>query len=184
MAVGSGPGNTENEPEHPQVRVFRILLENGARPDVTGRIGDSVWSLRDVALFNKIEKRCLQQVEDALTSITVQPVVLSETMDPKKGHNGAFKGYVICNACYYKMRGLEYICSKCAMYLCNKCYWHRDLVHEPLCEGTEWEQKEPQFEEEEVPVEPESKGEADESGDEDEDSRSSISSESESDAES
>lgn len=101
MAVGSGPGNTENEPEHPQVRVFRILLENGARPDVTGRIGDSVWSLRDVALFNKIEKRCLQQVEDALTSITVQPVVLSETMDPKKGHNGAFKGYVICNACYY-----------------------------------------------------------------------------------
>ncbi|KAK7732718.1 Ankyrin repeat domain-containing protein 61 [Diaporthe eres] len=166
----SGSDKNDNEPAQRQVRVFRILLENGARPDITGRIGDSVWSLRDVALFNKIDRRCLQQVEDALTSNAVQPVVLPETMDSKKGHIGALRNFT-CNACYYDIRGLEYICS-------------RDVIHESLCERTEWEQKDPVFEEEEVPVTPESKGEADESGDEDEDSNSSLSSESESDAES
>lgn len=86
--------------EQRQVRVFRILIGNGARPDVTGKIGDFVWSLRDVAMFNKIEKSCLQQVEDALASITVQPAVPSEIMDPKKGRVGASVNG-ICDACYY-----------------------------------------------------------------------------------
>ncbi|KAG6361335.1 hypothetical protein INS49_009560 [Diaporthe citri] len=155
--------------------ICRILLENGARPDITGRIGDSVWSLRDVAIFNKINRCCLQLVEDALVSITVQPVVLPETMNSKKGRTGALMKY-ICHGCYYDLRGSDYICPKCSMHLCNKCHWHRDLIHEPLCESTEWEQKGPEFEEEQVPVEPESKGETDESGDEDEDSSCSLSS--------
>lgn len=90
----------DDQPEQRQARVFRILLQNGARPDVTGRIGDSVWSLRDIAVFNKIERSCLQQVEDALTSITAQPAVPSEIMDPKKGRIGALMNG-LCDACYY-----------------------------------------------------------------------------------
>lgn len=98
--ASSGPEKNDNEPEHCQARVFRILLENGARPDVTGKIGDSVWSLRDVALFNKMQKSCLQQVEDALTSITVQPTEPPETVDQKKGRIGAIRDE-LCDACYY-----------------------------------------------------------------------------------
>lgn len=69
------------------------------------------------------------------------------------------------------------------MYVCNKCYWHRDLIHESLCEGTEWEQQGPEFEEKEATAEPASQGGADERRDEDEDSKSSISSDSDSDTE-
>lgn len=69
------------------------------------------------------------------------------------------------------------------MYICNKCYWHRDLIHEPFCQNTEWEQKGPDFEEEEVPLEPASQEVADGREDEDEDSNSSRSSDSESDVE-
>lgn len=95
-----GGAKDDSERADSQLRVFRILLENGARPDVTGRIGDSVWSLRDVALFNKIDRRCLQQVEDALTTIPVQPATLPETMDSNKGRIGAFLKH-LCDACYY-----------------------------------------------------------------------------------
>lgn len=37
------------------------------------------------------------------------------------------------------------------MDLCNKCYWHRDLVHDHGCDATEWEEVGPEFEE--APVE-------------------------------
>lgn len=96
--LGGAKGDSERAES--QLRVFRILLENGARPDVTGRIGDSVWSLRDVALFNKIDRRCLQQVEDALTTIPVQPATLPDTMGSNKGRIGAFLKH-LCDACYY-----------------------------------------------------------------------------------
>lgn len=96
----SGPEKTADEKEQCRLRVFRVLLENGANPDITGRIGDCVWSLRDVALFNKIEKSCLLQVEDALLSIPSQPAVPSEIMDPKKGRIGAAMDER-CDACYY-----------------------------------------------------------------------------------
>lgn len=69
------------------------------------------------------------------------------------------------------------------MDLCNKCYWHRDLIHESSCEGSEWEQRGPEFEEEKAPVDTTSKGEASKYGDEVSDSESSFSSDSDSDAE-
>lgn len=96
----SGPDKDGDEPEQRQVRIFRILLENGARPDVSGKIGGAVWSLRDLALFNKLTWSCLQQVEDALTSITVKSIVPSEFTDSNKGRVGALM-YKICDACYY-----------------------------------------------------------------------------------
>lgn len=100
--VGSGPAKDDDAPEQRQARVFRILLENGANRDVTGKIGDSVWSLRDVALLNKIETSWLQLGEDDLPSepIAVEPAVSSETTGLKKGRIGALIN-ATCRSCYY-----------------------------------------------------------------------------------
>lgn len=100
--VGSGPAKDDDAPEQRQARVFRILLENGASRDVTGRIGDSLWSLRDVALLNKIEASWLQLGEDDLPSepIAVEPAVPSEITDLKKGRVGALIN-ATCRSCYY-----------------------------------------------------------------------------------
>lgn len=48
------------------------------------------------------------------------------------------------------------------MDLCNKCYWHRDLVHDHGCDGTKWEELGPEFEE--APVESSVEEEAGEGG--------------------
>lgn len=69
------------------------------------------------------------------------------------------------------------------MELCDKCYRHRDLIHEPFCDGNEWKQNGPEFEEEIAPVEPVREEKVVEHEDEDEDSESSRSSGSESDTE-
>lgn len=100
LGVNSRPAKTDDEPEQRQFRVFRILLENGAKPEVTGKIGECVWSLREVALFNEIKRSCLQQVEDALTSNAVKSALLPDITDPNKGRVGAFMD-TYCDACYY-----------------------------------------------------------------------------------
>lgn len=100
LGIDSRPAKTDDEREQRQSRVFRILLGNGARPDVTGKIGECVWSLREVALFNEIKRSCLQQVEDALTSIAVKPALLQDITDPNKGRVGALMD-TYCDACYY-----------------------------------------------------------------------------------
>lgn len=98
--ANSEPTKDDDQLEQRQGRVFRILLGNGARPDVSGKIGDTVWSLRHVALFNKIPKSCLQQVEEPLVSITGQPSVPSGIMDSTKERIGAFMNRY-CDSCYY-----------------------------------------------------------------------------------
>lgn len=92
---GRATGSYDDEMEQLQARVFRVLLANGARRDVTGKIGESVWSLRDVALFNKVGNSCLLQL-DALASITVPPEITDTT---KKGIGALMN--CICDACYY-----------------------------------------------------------------------------------
>lgn len=185
--VGSGPAKDDDAPEQRQARVFRILLENGASRDVTGRIGDSLWSLRDVALLNKIEAGWLQLGEDDLPSepIAVELAASLETTDLKKGRIGALIN-ATCRSCYYVsdflstspsvprysfslavllsrrpliltcsaaryIRGLRHSCPECSMYLCDKCYCHMNVVHNPFCKSTEWKQTGPEYEEE-VPV--------------------------------
>lgn len=46
------------------------------------------------------------------------------------------------------IRGIEYSCKTCGLDFCHKCYAHRDLIHSPHCEGTEFEEFGPEFEEE------------------------------------
>lgn len=78
---------------------------------------------------------------------------------------------------------MVYACSKCGMDLCDKCYWHRDLIHKSFCQGTEWQQIGPEFEKEGMGVEPPSKLGAVKDEEDDQDSDHSVSSDSDIDAE-
>lgn len=103
-------------------RVFQMLIEQGARPNAIGKIGDTWWSLRDIMVYNDIDRECLALVDKALA--TVQPTVTSVTTEAGQARRiGALKseGSWECDACY-----------------CVSTYWTVWLRYFATSHGARW----------------------------------------------
>ncbi|KAI3325913.1 ankyrin repeat-containing domain protein [Xylariaceae sp. AK1471] len=123
-----------SEPTDP-VNVVRYLLERGADRSVECKIGDKIWSPLQVACYTGAPDEVI-----ALLKYGLKPEnpdlqskgasgIAERTGDPSQ-QKGKVNKDVICDACFWEIRGFFYECKVCYNWaLCTKCYPHRDLVH-------------------------------------------------------
>lgn len=167
----------EEEQEKRQKAIIRMLLDNGASLQVAGTIGipTDVWSLRKAAVYSGMGRDVLKLLEidsgpsgeeateifrvgDAKSELWCDACYWVSTLDrpifpafpipPSTSLQYRLRLISTHAVSVQSIRGFAHACVTCHMDLCTKCHWHRALVHDGLCEGTEWEQNGKEFEEE------------------------------------
>lgn len=173
--------NDEEEQEKSQKAIIRMLLDSGASLQVAGTIGPStdMWSLRKAAVYSGMGKDVLKLLEtnsepsgeeatetfrvgDAKSELWCDACYWVSTLDrpilpafpvpPSTSLQYRLRLTSTHAVSVQSIRGFAHTCVTCRMHLCTKCHWHRVLIHDGPCKGTEWKQKGEEFEEKESPT--------------------------------
>ncbi|KAL6878817.1 ankyrin repeat-containing domain protein [Trichoderma novae-zelandiae] len=151
-----GPGNwlhqeVAGEPQE-QVKVMRLLLENGADRFVRASVGRQQWTPLKIARFHGAGEEVIQLLKHGLGSADEEKEKdeeknksgPEEESDEDKSRKGNLRS-ATCDSCRCSIYGFGYHCNDCLDFdMCWKCHVHCELIHPP---DHTYEELGPEFEE-------------------------------------
>ncbi|KXX79910.1 Ankyrin-2 [Madurella mycetomatis] len=132
--------------------VVRLLLERGADPSVVVTFQGQRWTPLKLARYHGARTEVIKLLEHGLGEDGQTEDGnddKNEVSNPDDGTRQARSHTSYhCDVCHSLITGFRYHCTTCGFFdMCFICYPHRELVH---TSGHDFEQKGPEFDEEEV----------------------------------
>ncbi|KAM0254706.1 hypothetical protein ACHAQJ_006487 [Trichoderma viride] len=134
------------EPQE-QLKVMKLLLENGANRSVQGSVDGQKWTPLKIARFSDQSEEVIELLKHGLVSEDEKEQEEKKTSEEEseedKSKTGVFSS-ATCDSCRCRIYGFCYHCNECIDYdICWKCHVHKELVH--FLDHT-FEEKGPEFE--------------------------------------
>ncbi|RFU77308.1 ankyrin 1 [Trichoderma arundinaceum] len=133
------------EPQE-QLKVIKLLLENGANRSVRASVDEQKWTPLKIARFSDQSEEVIELLKHGLVSEDEKDKEEKHTEEEseedksKKGNHRT----ATCDSCRCDIYGFGYHCNDCLDFdICWKCHVHKELVH--FSEHT-YEERGPEFE--------------------------------------
>ncbi|KAL7799020.1 ankyrin repeat-containing domain protein [Trichoderma ceciliae] len=134
------------EPQE-QIKVIKLLLENGANRFVEVSVNGQKWTPLKIARFSDQSDEVIELLKHGLVSEDEKDKeenkTTQEESEADKSKKGNFRT-VTCDSCRCHIYGFGYNCNECLDFdICWKCYAHKELVH---FSNHTYEERGPEFE--------------------------------------
>ncbi|KAH6609616.1 hypothetical protein Trco_002962 [Trichoderma cornu-damae] len=134
------------EPQE-QIKVMKLLLENGANRFVQAAVGGQKWTPLKIARFSAQSDEVIELLKHGLVPEDEGGEKEKSSSQEESEIDRSRKGYhrtSTCDSCRCDIYGFGYHCNQCLDFdVCWKCYVHKDLVH---FSDHAYEEKGPEFE--------------------------------------
>ncbi|PTB57717.1 hypothetical protein M431DRAFT_479284 [Trichoderma harzianum CBS 226.95] len=121
------------EPQE-QIKVMKLLLENGANRSVRVTVGGQKWTPLKLARFSGADEEVIELLKNGLVAADEKDQdekksKSQEDSDEDKSKKGNLRT-ATCDNCRCSIYGFAYHCNKCTDFdLCWKCHAHKELIH-------------------------------------------------------
>ncbi|RBA15538.1 hypothetical protein FPRO05_12612 [Fusarium proliferatum] len=113
--------------------VVRLLIEHGAKTDVTVKQGEETWTPLSIAYYHRSDPDVISLLDSAVSTnrnINQDSDKEIEMEVKATTKRGVQQENTCCDYCLSRIYGLYWGCETCKWFcLCDKCYQHADILH-------------------------------------------------------
>ncbi|RDW65062.1 hypothetical protein BP6252_10713 [Coleophoma cylindrospora] len=116
-----------------QIGMVKLLLEKGAHRFIECAVGEQKRTPLQLARYYNADQAILDLLEDGLEGNEASK---SDDASPDDGGRNLLESKTLhlhrkyCDSCLWEMKGRIYQCKICyGFYFCDKCYFHRAVIH-------------------------------------------------------